>query len=283
MNYDYSLLRTRFSDGVMQVIIDNPPANIMTPELFMQLADLVERVAEDEEVRVIIFDSADPDFFIAHYDVGNLLSLDVSRPPERRNEAGVFHRMCARLGTMPKVTIARIKGRAGGGGSEFALACDMRFGLLGKTRINQMEVALGILPGGGGTQRLPRLLGVGRALEVVLGSDDLDAETAERWGYLNRALGEEEIDPFVDRLAARIACFPAEALALAKESVRNSLEMPLSAGLREEEYLFQKTLRTQAAQRNMAFALELGAQTREGEAVIADLVLEAASGSGEAE
>ena len=178
--------------------------------------------------------------------------------------------MCERLRTMPKATIAKIAGRVGGGGSELAASCDMRFGVLGKTWINQMEVALGILPGGTGTQRLPRLVGRGRAMEIVLGSDDLDAETAERWGYLNRALPASEISTFVDRLAYRIAGFPATAIALAKQSVNNA-ELALDEGLLEEAHLFQKTLRNPAAQKNMRAFLELGGQTREGELRVGEL------------
>lgn len=276
MNHDYSLLQTEVSAGVMQVSINNPPVNVMTAELFLQLDSLTEAVAGDESVRVVVFDSANPEFFIAHYDLEGILAFDISGQPERRDKPGRFHLMCERLGSMPQVTIARIRGRAGGGGAEFAAACDLRFGVLGKTLVNQMEVALGILPGGGGTQRLTRLIGPGRALEVMLGCADLDAETAESWGYLNRALDEAAIVPFVDRLAARMASFPRKAVALTKESVRNALSMPLAEGLREEEYLFQVLLRTREAGRNMTNALALGAQTREGELGIADLVLEAA-------
>jgi enoyl-CoA hydratase/carnithine racemase len=164
-----------------------------------------------------------------------------------------------------------IAGRVGGGGSELCESLDMRFGALGRTVINQMEVALGILPGGTGTQRLPRLLGRGRALEVVLGSDDLDAATAERWGYLNRALPPAELDGFVERLARRIASFPAEAIALAKASVNAAEELPLREGLLEEAYRFQQTLRIPEAQRRMRRFLELGGQTREGELRVSEL------------
>ena len=124
--------------------------------------------------------------------------------------------MCERVRTMDKVTIAQIEGRVGGGGSEFAASMDMRFGVIGKTVVNQMEVPLGILPGGTGTQRLPRLVGRGRAMEIVLGADDLDAETAERWGYLNRIYAAGDIDAKVASLAERIASFPVAAVRLAR-------------------------------------------------------------------
>jgi enoyl-CoA hydratase/carnithine racemase len=171
---------------------------------------------------------------------------------------------------MDKVTIAQIEGRVGGGGSELAASFDMRFGVRGKTRVNQMEVPLGILPGGTGTQRLPRLVGRGRAMEIILGGDDLDAETAERWGYLNRIFEAGEIDGWVDAFAERIAGFPVEAVRLAKESV-NSAEKPLYEGLVDEAYLFQRLLRTDSAQRAMTKFLQVGGQTRDGEMRIGEL------------
>ena len=171
---------------------------------------------------------------------------------------------------MDKVTIAQIEGRVGGGGSEFASSMDMRFGVIGKTIVNQMEVPLGILPGGSGTQRLPKLVGRGRAMEIVLGGDDLDAETAERWGYLNRIYAADQIDEKVGALARRIASFPAEAVRLAKESV-NGYEQPIADGLADEAYLFQRLLRTEGAQKNMKKFLEIGGQTREGELRVGEL------------
>jgi enoyl-CoA hydratase/carnithine racemase len=140
----------------------------------------------------------------------------------------------------------------------------MRFGALGKTIINQPEVALGILPGGTGTQRLPRLMGRGRALELILGCDDLDAATAERWGYLNRALPPAELRPFVDKLARRIASFPAPAIAAAKRATLAS-DASWERGLIEESHLFQVLLRTPEAPRAMKKFLASGGQTRDGE------------------
>ena len=178
--------------------------------------------------------------------------------------------MGERFRTMDKVTIAQIEGRVGGGGSELVSSFDMRFGVRGKTKINQMEVPLGILPGGCGTQRLPRMVGRNRALEIILAGDDLDAETAERWGYLNRIFAADEIGPYVDALARRIASFPMEAVRLAKQSV-DSADKPIEEGLKDEAYLFQKTLRTDGAQANMKRFLEIGGQTREGELRVGEL------------
>ncbi len=270
MAYDYDRLEIAIDRGVAFVTVDNPPLNVITLPLYEQLVAMTAEVEADDSVRVVVLGSADPDFFLAHFDVEVLLALDVSTPAQRATELNPFHQMCERLRTMPKATIAMIAGRVGGGGSEIALSCDMRFGALGRTTINQMEIALGILPGGTGTQRLPRLVGRGRALEIILGSDDLDAETAERWGYLNRALPPERLAPFVERLAYRIAAYPADAVRLAKQSVGNA-ELPLAEALLEEALLFQQSLRTPGARAGMARFLELGGQTRDAELQMGEL------------
>ena len=270
MAYDFQRVSVQVSDGVASATIDNPPINLMTMQLYMELAQLSGEIEADDAVRVLVLKSANPDFFIAHFDVEAILQFPTDVEPQREAELSVFHQMCERYRTMPKATIAQIEGRVGGGGSELCSSCDMRFGVLGKTFINQMEVPLGILPGGTGTQRLPRLMGRGRAMQVILGGDDLDAETAERWGYLNRAFAAGEIGPYVEKLARRIASFPPEAVALAKASVLAS-EQGVEAGLREEAYLFQRSVRTEGAQENMRKFLKLGGQTPEGELRMGEL------------
>lgn len=277
MAYDYETLEISQDGAVLTVTINNPPVNVMTLQLYMELVGFTSEVEADENVRAVVFQSADPDFFIAHFDVEAILQFPSDTPAEKSPELSDFHLMCERVRTMPKATIVKMAGRAGGGGNEFASSCDMRFGLKGKTVINQMEVALGILPGGSGTQRLPRLVGRGRAMEICLGSDDIDAETVERWGYLNRIFDTQEaLDQFVDQLARRIASFPAEAIGLCKASINNA-EMPWESGLLEEAYLFQQTLRTDGAQASMRKAMQLGLQTREGELRMGELCAEIAS------
>lgn len=270
MAYQYKLLGVAVQGRIATVTINNPPINIITPALYQELASLVAELKNDDDLTVVVFKSADPDFFIAHYDVSNILEFPTDGDAERSLELSDFHIMCERVRTMNKVTIAQIEGRVGGGGSEFAASMDMRFGVIGKTVVNQMEVPLGILPGGTGTQRLPRLVGRGRAMEIVLGADDLDAETAERWGYLNRIYSAGDIDAKVAALAERIASFPVEAVRLAKASVTAS-DLPLQQGLQEEAYLFQRLLRTDSAQRNMQRFMEMGGQTREGELKVGEL------------
>ncbi len=261
----FDLLGVSVSDGIATTAISAPPMNVMTLELFAQLAKFGAAAAEDDDVRVVVLRSADPDFFIAHFDVEAITRFPIDEPAERSSELGGFHLMCETYRTMPKATIAEIDGRVGGGGNELAMSCDMRFGALGRTVINQMEVPLGILPGGTGTQRLPRLVGRGRAMEIILGGIDVDAQTAEAWGLLNRALPPDELTPYVDALAARIAGFPPTAVALAKESVANADTLPLHEGLKEEAYLFQRTIRDDEAQRRMSRFTDVGGQTRAGE------------------
>ncbi|MEE4299417.1 MAG: enoyl-CoA hydratase/isomerase family protein [Pseudomonadales bacterium] len=264
MGYELPLIRVEHDAGVCFATIDNPPCNVITLALYAQLAELAATVAADDTVRVLVLRSANPDFFLAHFDVSAILAFPTDSPAAREEKLNDYHLMCETLRTMGKATICQIEGRVGGGGSELSMACDMRFGVRGRTVICQMEVPLGILPGGSGTQHLPRLVGRNRALEVILGGDDLDAETAERWGYLNRIFEPGEIAPFVDALARRIASFPPEAIRLAKASV-DAAEGPLEDGLREEAYNFQRLLRTEAAQRNMRRFMDAGGQTPEVE------------------
>ena len=271
MKSDFQLLAVEVTSRVATVTIDNPPINIITLALYAELTQLVEELQRDPDLSVVVFKSANPDFFLAHFDVEAILQFPTEGDAERSSEPNPFHLMCERLRTMNKVTIAQIEGRVGGGGSELVASMDMRFGVIGKTIVNQMEVPLGILPGGSGTQRLPRLVGRGRAMEIVLGGEDLDAETAERWGYLNRIYAAADIDQAVSDLAQRIGRFPQPAVRLAKASV-NAAELPLAQCLSEEAYLFARTIRTAEAQTAMTKFMAMGGQTREGEMRVADLV-----------
>jgi len=277
MAYDYEFLKVRISSRLAQVTISNPPINLITLGLYSELVRLTLELKADPSISVVLFKSADPDFFLAHFDVSAILEFPHDEPAQRDAELSAFHAMCERVRTMDKVTIAQIEGRVGGGGSEFVSSMDMRYGVIGKTVINQMEVPLGILPGGSGTQRLPRLVGRGRALEIVLGGDDLDAETAERWGYLNRIYAAGDIDEKVGALARRIASFPPEAVRLAKQAV-DGAEQPLMEGLTNEAYLFQRLLRTGDAQSKMRQFMEIGGQTREGELRVGELAAKLGDG-----
>ncbi len=253
--------------GVAVVTIDHPPINLITLDVFIDLARAIERLAGDDDVRALVLRSADPDWFIAHFDVEAILSFPTDQP--QPTELNGFHVMCEQLRTMPKPTIAQIAGRVGGGGSEVALSCDMRFAT-SDALFSQPEVALGILPGGSGTVRLPRLIGRSRALEVILGCDDVDAATAERWGWINRVIPDDDITTFVDRLAGRIASFPAHAVGAAKASVVRS-EIDVVDQLLGEGAAFNATLAEPSAQSAMRRFLDLGGQTPEGERRLGDL------------
>jgi enoyl-CoA hydratase/carnithine racemase len=256
----YECLRVRVNAGVAWVTIDHPPINLFDMPLIQDMLRVGEALAQDPAVRVVVFESADPDFFIAHADVELIQMLPATAPP-KPTTLGFFHAMVDRMRTMPKATIAKIEGIARGGGSEFVLSCDMRFGALGKCLLAQPEVALGIIPGGSGTQRLPGLVGRGRALEIILGCDDIPADLAERWGYLNRALPADELGPFVERLAYRIASFPPEAIALAKQAV-DAANPHVVDGLLEEAHCFNQSVATAAARERMAAFMAGGGQTR---------------------
>ena len=259
----YETLRIRVDGGVARVTIDHPPINLFDVALMRDLMRAGAALEADPAVRVVVIDSANPDFFIAHADVGLIQQLP-AEPQPKPTELGFFHAMVDRFRTMPKATIGVVEGVARGGGSELLLSLDMRFGALGRAVLAQPEVALGIIPGGSGTQRLPRLIGRARALEIILGCDDVPADLAERYGYLNRALPGDELRTFVDRLARRIASFPAPAIALAKEAV-NAAERPTREGLLEEADCFNRAVATPEARARMARFLELGGQTPEVE------------------
>ncbi|GAB4586280.1 enoyl-CoA hydratase/isomerase family protein [Nocardia sp. IFM 10818] len=248
--YEYDTLRVRSADGVVWVTLDNPPLNLASLELGADLTRFVDEVATDDEARVIVFQSALPDYFIAHVDVAE---LDWPETPP-------YWAVLKKLSTLPKVSIAKIAGRVRGGGSEFALACDMRFASAERAVFGQPEVAVGMVFGGGATQRLPRLMGRGRALEVILGAGDYPAELAERYGWINRALPDAELDDFVDALAQRIAAFPPHAIAAAKGLV-DRITLPSSAELAAEYAATKIAMAEPEFARRIGRLFELGLQT----------------------
>lgn len=269
---DYQCLRVALAQGVARITLDHGAINLLDKPLFKELIRLVDQLMADDAVRVIVLASANPQFFIAHFDVKLILNFPADATAST-TALSPFHRLCESLRTAPKTTIAVVEGRAGGGGSEIALSCDMRFALRGSAIFNQPEVALGILPGGSGTVRLARLLGRSRALEVVLGCDDVPAELAEAWGWVNRALPADQLWPHVDRLAARIASFPPHAVAAAKASVLRA-EKEVMPDLFAEAVAFQSTLGGEGTREAMQRFLSQGGQTLAGELHLGDLAAE---------
>jgi enoyl-CoA hydratase/carnithine racemase len=275
--YEHEGLHVDVDQGVAFVTLDHPPVNLFDAVLIGSLWNLAGALADDDAVRAVVVRSADPEFFIAHADLGLIQALPRDRR-ERPDNLEFIHVFMERWRTLPQVTIAQLEGRARGGGSEFVLSLDLRFGATGRAILCQPEVAVGILPGGSGTQRLPRLMGRGRALEAVLGCEDFDAELAERYGWINRALPPAEIAPFVERLARRIAAFPPDAVRLAKRAV-DAAGGPVEDGLLEEAHCFNLTLADPQLDARFDAALAAGVQTREGELDLPGLI-EAAIRSG---
>lgn len=255
-------------DSIATITIGHPPINLFDAALYPAMSAAVDQLASDDEVRVVVLRSADSQFFIAHFDVSLILTIptDLAEP----SELNAFHQMCETLRTMAKPTIAVIEGRVGGGGSELALSCDMRFADRDRAIFNQPEVALGILPGGSGTVRLSRLIGRSRSMEAILGCDDIDAITAADWGWVNRALPADELWPFVHRLAARLARFPVHAVRAAKAAVLRA-ETNVATDLLAEGAAFNATLGEPTARSAMQRFLASGGQTVDGELRLGDL------------
>jgi enoyl-CoA hydratase/carnithine racemase len=240
-----------------RVLFDYPPFNIVDDTIYQGLQDLLARMDASPNLRVVVFESANPEFYLAHFDLtgktGNITTaVGVSGLP-------ILIDTFVRLTTSPVVSIARIRGCARGVSSEFVLACDMRFASRENTRLGQPEVGVGLHPGGGGAERLPLLVGRGRALEIILGANDFDGETAERYGYVNRALPDAELDGFVDVLARRIASFDRRAIAAAKNLV-NQVSLPSADRLLDALNSFQTSLTWNEAQQRIGNLLARGLQ-----------------------
>jgi enoyl-CoA hydratase/carnithine racemase len=206
---------TRSSPHRWRVTLDHPPLNVFGPETIPQLNEVITALELDKDVKVVVFDSAVEGFFMTHYDF-LARPEDTTRLPPGPIGLGPLNDMLVRLSRAPVVSIASIRGRASGVGSELALACDMRFASREKAILSHFEVGAGVVPGGGPMARLPRLMGRGRALEVLLGADDVPGDLAERYGYVNRSFPDSELDAFVESLANRIASFDKQAISETK-------------------------------------------------------------------
>lgn len=265
----FETLRVRKEAAVLFVEISAPPMNLEGPELVRDLVSLIQQAEADDTVQVLVFKSADPDYFIAH--------VDVTRIKENRAAAAKLNgdesigQLYRHLSASRLVSIAQIEGRVRGVGSEFILACDMRFAARESAIFGQFEPAFGVIPGAGGAQHLTRLMGRGRALEVMLSAQDYDADLAERYGWINRALPADEIDEFVRSLALRIANFPAAGHAVVKERV-NAIALPSVEDIRRDSDLFLEGTRTSEFQELTKAAMKRGFQTRNGEMDLARFV-----------
>jgi enoyl-CoA hydratase/carnithine racemase len=244
-----------------RVVFDNPPLNVLDAGIFKGLQDLLTRIDASTSVRVVVFESANPEFYLSHFDLeGDTRGLINTVGP---SGLPLLTDTFVRLSKSPVVSIAKIRGRVRGASSEFVLACDMRFASRENTFIGQPEVGVGLNPGGGGTERLPLLVGRGRALEIILSANDFDGDTAERYGYVNRALPDAELDRFVDSLARRIASFDRRAIAAAKNLV-NEVSLPSADQLLDGLNSFTTALTWPEAQQRIQALFKRGLQ-REGD------------------
>jgi enoyl-CoA hydratase/carnithine racemase len=266
---DFETLTVEKEGAVLFASIAAPPMNLLGPALVRDLVSLIQQAEADDALQVVVFKSADPDYFISH--------VDVTRVAEYREHAmkltgeaslGMLfrHVSAGRL-----VTIAQIEGRVRGAGSEFVLACDMRFAARESAIFGQFEPAMGVIPGAGGVQHLTRLMGRARALEVMLSAEDYDADLAERYGWINRALPSHVLGEFVRSLAHRVARFPALGQIAVKERV-NAIALAQPEDCRRDSDLFLEGFRNPEAQRRIQTAMKSGFQTRAAEMRLAQML-----------
>ncbi|MBX4871655.1 enoyl-CoA hydratase/isomerase family protein [Rhizobium bangladeshense] len=247
------------SPAYWRVTFDNPPFNIFGPETIPQMEKVVAEIETDPKLKIVVFDSAVPGFFLTHYNFTPPLAESTSLPSGRTG-LHPLPDMLVRISKAPVVSIALIRGRATGVGSELALASDMRFASREKAILSQWEVGAGFVPGGGPMARLPRLMGRGRALEVLLGSDDINGELAEKYGYVNRSFDDDKLDPFVDALAARISGFDRQAIADTKRLV-DFASLPSDPEIGAGWDAFISSVQRPVAQKNIGRLMGMGLQT----------------------
>ncbi len=247
---DHSQFETdRTLPGRWTITFSNPPINMFVPSTIVELGALMNDLDADSSVKVVTFQSANPDFFISH--------LDVSKAAAQPEALDHWHHFVLRLSSSPVVSIAKIRGRTRGIGNEFVLACDMRFASRQRALFGNPEVGVGLVPGGGALEWLPRLVGRSRALEIVLSGDDFDADIAERYGWVNRTLDDGDLDSFVDTLLRRLASFDRETLAAAKAQI-NRFGTPTAAELQSSNALFFPRLAQPSAQERRAKVRDIG-------------------------
>ena len=250
------ILLAQPSPHYWRITIDHPPLNIFGPDTIPQLNEVITALETDTQVKVVVFDSAVEGFFLTHYDFVAKLE-DTTRLPPGPTGLQPLPDMLVRLSRAPVVSIASIRGRATGVGSELALACDMRFASREKAILSHFEVGAGVVPGGGPMARLPRLMGRGRALEVLLGANDIPGDLAELYGYVNRSLPDSDLDAFVESLATRIASFDKQAISETKRFV-DVASLPPDFEIAPEWDVCLASIARPAAQKRIGRLMELG-------------------------
>jgi len=263
MNYNFETLTVSIENAVATVRIHNGDINLLDAVLVKELYKCCKALSEDTSFKVVVFESANPEFFVAHADVNMIMAAGDTPKPDGKTPS-MLQAIYEMIRNMPHVTIGKLAGVARGGGSELLLAMDMRFAAKNKSRIGQPEVALGLIAGAGGCTRLPKLTGRARAMEILLGCEDFNADLAERYGYINRAIEDNELDSFVKTLANRIARYPAHALQATKSLV-NEMEQIQPQDFGREYGKFYDTATKDGMAERMQQALDNGLQTFEKE------------------
>lgn len=269
--YQYDTLKIKTENGVATVILNNEAVNVLSGKMMKDLHQSMEMLAKDKNVKVIVFESENPDFFIAHVDINILEEQETLDELGKAAPAGLnmFQAIGELLRNQPQVTIVKLQGIARGGGAEFVAASDMSFAAVEKGKLSQCESLMGIIPGGGATQYLTEKTTRGRALEIILGAELFDAATAERYGWINRAIADAEIDEFVWRLAHNIAALPEGVIGVAKEVLTPKTN---AAGFKAEHEGWAKPAFTPKVAEIMKWTMANGGQTVAGELEIEALL-----------
>jgi enoyl-CoA hydratase/carnithine racemase len=271
----FETLKVRKEDAVWFADIAAPPMNLLGPELVRDLVSLIQQAEDEPATRVLVFKSADPAYLISHVDVTQIGEYrDAAAKLTGEASLGLLFRY---LSASRLVTMAQVEGRVRGAGSEFVLACDMRFAARESAFFGQPEMGFGLIPGAGGIQHLARLMGRARAHEVMLGAEDYDAELAERYGWINRAMPAKALGDFISSLAYRIAGFPTGSLALVTDRIDAITLAPVDDFRRDSE-LFLEAARPPEAQGRIRVAMKRGFQTRGAEMDLGGMVAELADG-----
>lgn len=255
------------SSGFWRVTLDNPPINIFDQGMVEDLQSLTDQLEEDDQVKVVVFDSSDPEFFISHIDIAGIDKFSIEPGP---TGLPPWADITTRWARAPFITVGVVRGRARGVGSEFLQALDVRFASREKAILSQIEVGTGVIPGGGGLERLPALIGRARALEVIVGSDDFDADTAALYGWINRAIPDAELDAFVERFATRVASFDRKLIAAVKDIVNERIPIPTADQLKTTQDRFFEVVASPQTQARLGSLFERGLQTREFELTLAE-------------
>jgi enoyl-CoA hydratase/carnithine racemase len=251
------LIIKKHSPAYWRVTIDNPPLNLFDPEMGDELSSLITELEKNTDIKVVVFDSANPDYFISHIDLIRSAEFDLT---PRSTGLPVWPDVARRFELATFITVGLVRGCTRGVGSEFIQALDVCFASKEKTKLSQIEVGCGLIPGGGGLERLPRLIGKRRALEVIVGADDFDADTAALYGWINRSIPDNELDGFVDRFAKRVASFEKEAIAAAKKIIYKRTGLATTEEFLESEAIFFEAISWQGTQKRIEEIMKQGFQ-----------------------